>query len=72
LSIIPKPPTVTNTLTAEELLDLNLPNKQTELVRGKLVVREPPGYGHGVIALKLARLIANYVHDHGLGVVVAA
>ena len=63
---------MTNTLTAEELLDLNLPNKQTELVRGKLVVREPPGYGHGVIALKLARLIANYVRDHGLGVVVAA
>ena len=31
-------------MTAEELLDLNLPNKRTELVRGVLVVREPAGY----------------------------
>lgn len=70
--IMPEPPTVTSTLTAEELLDLDLPNKQTELVRGRLIVREPPGYGHGVTALKITRLIANHVHDHGLGIVVAA
>ena len=59
-------------LTAEELYYLHLPNKQTELVRGRLVVREPPGYRHGVVAGKIFRLIANHVNDHGLGVVVAA
>ena len=34
-------------LTADELLHLNLPNKRTELVKGALMVREPPGYYHG-------------------------
>jgi Uma2 family endonuclease len=67
-----EPPTVPSALTAEELLYLSLPDKQTELVRGRLIVREPPGYRHGVIALKIARLIADYVDDHGLGIVVAA
>ena len=66
------PPTVAGVLTAEELLYLHLPDKQTELVRGKLIVREPPGYRHGVVASKIARLIANHAHDHGLGIVVAA
>jgi Uma2 family endonuclease len=67
-----EPPTVSSALTAEELLYLSLPDKQAELVRGRLIVREPPGYRHGVIALKIARLIADYVDDHGLGIVVAA
>src|SRR6185503_6931014 len=43
-----------------------------ELVRGRLVVREPPGDRHGVVAAKLARLIANHVNEHDLGVVVTA
>ena len=67
-----EPPTVPSALSAEELLYLSLPDKQTELVRGRLIVREPPGYRHGVVALKIARLIADYVDDHGLGTVVAA
>ena len=67
-----EPPSVTDVLTADELLYLHLPNKQTELVRGRLIIREPPGFRHGVIAAKIARLIANYVHDHDLGTVVAA
>jgi Uma2 family endonuclease len=65
-------PTVAGILTADELLYLHLPDKQTELVRGKLIVRDPPGYRHGVVASKIARLIANHVHDHSLGIVVAA
>ena len=67
-----EPPAVAGILTADELLCLHLPDKQTELVRGKLIVREPPGYRHGVVASKIARLIANHVHDYGLGIVVAA
>ena len=41
-------------------------------MRGRLIVREPPGFRHGIVALKIARLIADYVDDHGLGIVVAA
>ena len=67
-----EPPPAAGIMTAEELLYLSLPDKQTELVCGRLIVREPPGYQHGVIALRIARLLANYVHDRDLGVVVAA
>jgi len=67
-----EPPSAAGVLTADELLYLHLPDKQVELVRGKLIVREPPGYQHGLVALSLARLLANYAHDHNLGVVVAA
>ena len=67
-----EPPTTANVVTAEELLYLNLPDKQTELVRGKLIVREPPGYQHGLVALEIARLIANHARDHDLGIAVAA
>jgi Uma2 family endonuclease len=60
------------TLTAEELLRLNLPNKRTELVRGRLIVREPAGYRHGSVTVHITRLIANFVHEHRLGDVFAA
>lgn len=59
-------------LTAEELLRLNLPNKRTELVRGVLVVREPAGYRHGEVAVKLAHVLMNHVDPHNLGSVLAA
>ena len=32
-------------MTAEELLHRNIPDKRTELVRGRLIVREPAGAG---------------------------
>jgi Uma2 family endonuclease len=67
-----EPPSAPSALTAEELLYLSAPDKQTELVRGRLLVREPPGYRHGVVVSRISRLIANHVHDHGLGIVVAA
>jgi Uma2 family endonuclease len=59
-------------MTAEELLRLNLPNKRTELVRGVLVVREPTGYQHGDIAMRLAAAIYTHVEADGLGRVFAA
>jgi len=51
---------------------LNLPNKRTELVRGVLVVREPAGYQHGDVAMRLAAAIFAHVDAHGLGRVFAA
>lgn len=54
-------------LTADELLHLNLPNKRTELVHGQLVVREPPGFQHGAVAGEVFAAIYNYVRHRELG-----
>ena len=67
-----EPPTVRSELSAEELLYLSLPDKQTELVRGKLIVRELPGYQHGLVAFAVAARIGEFVRANTLGVVVAA
>ncbi len=58
--------------TAEELLHLRIPGKHAELVRGVLVVREPPGYLHGDVTARLAKLLMNFVDEHDLGRVLAA
>lgn len=56
-------------MTAEELTELQLPGKSTELVRGRLVVREPPSTWHGQIQENLAYFISHFVREHHLGVV---
>jgi Uma2 family endonuclease len=62
----PAPP-----ITAAELERLYLPNKQVELVRGQLVVCEPPGTWHGRIAANLTLSLGGFVKQQGLGVVFA-
>jgi len=47
-------------MTAEELLDTHIPNKRVELVRGVLVVHEPPGYEHARITAELAFLLTKH------------
>jgi Uma2 family endonuclease len=59
-------------LTAEELERLDIPDKRTELVRGRLIVREPAGYQHGIITARLTSRIDAHVAAHTLGVVLAA
>ena len=59
-------------MTADELLHVRIPDKRVELVRGRLVVREPAGLRHGRVAMELARLLANYVDDRRIGSVYAA
>lgn len=59
-------------LTAEELLHLHIPDKRVELVRGVLVVREPPGGRHGRIAMNVALEVGTWVRAHQLGLVYAA
>jgi Uma2 family endonuclease len=66
------PPMTASRLTAEDLLYLHLPDKHAELVKGVLIVREPPGGRHGQVVMEVGRLIANHVADHGLGTVYAA
>ena len=58
-------------MTAEELLLLHIPDKCAELVRGQLVVREPPGFVHGVVVMKVGHLLSEFVNSHGLGIVTA-
>ena len=57
-------------VTAEELLGLYLPGKSIELVRGHLVVREPPSTRHGSVAARLAYLLSDHVYRHDLGLVI--
>ena len=50
---------------------MEIPAKVTELLRGRLVVREPPGTRHGSVAAKLTYLLGDHVYRHGLGVLFA-
>lgn len=56
-------------MTADELLHLRLPDKSTELVRGRLVVREPPSTYHGRVQSQLNVLVGGFVFAHRLGAV---
>lgn len=57
--------------TAEDLLRFREPGKTAELVRGVLIVREPPSTRHGARANKLGVLVSRFVDDHALGQVFA-
>ena len=56
-------------MTADELLHADIPHKSTELVRGRLIVREPPGTFHGRVQSKLNVLVGSFVYAHRLGAV---
>src|SRR5438034_148683 len=57
-------------ITADQLLHMSIPDKRVELVRGVLVVREPPGYQHGRVTAELARQLGNHVTASRIGQVV--
>jgi len=56
-------------VTANDLLTLEKSGKSTELVRGRLVVREPPSTYHGRVQGILHVLVGSYVRTHALGAV---
>src|SRR6266704_261940 len=56
-------PDMNQVMTAEELLYTNVPNKRTELVRGRLIVHEPPGGRHGNITAILGLRLGQHI-DH--------
>ena len=58
-------------LTAEDVERIDIPGKVVELVRGRLLVHEPPGTRHGVIAARLTYFLADFVYKNDLGVVAA-
>ncbi|MBC7844678.1 MAG: Uma2 family endonuclease [Gemmatimonadaceae bacterium] len=55
-------------MTAEELMATPVPNKCTELVAGRMIVSEPPGFAHGVVAARLLVAISSHVSANTLGV----
>lgn len=58
-------------MSAEELARTSIPDKQVELVRGRLVVREPPSTHHGAVAGNLAYELSVFVRKRKLGQVFA-
>ena len=58
-------------LTADELEHLPETGKRTELVRGRLIVSEPPGFQHGDVVVTLAAIMKEYVRARNLGRVLA-
>ena len=78
--MIPAPDVTESRMTAEQLFAYHAPDKRTELVRGRLVVREPAGYAHGVIAARMLAKMSAFLEldrvsrgaDHPLGDLLAA
>ncbi len=66
------PSMTTPLMTAEELLHANIPDKRTELVRGRLIVREPAGYRHGAVTVNLTGRLFQHVQLTGAGQLLAA
>ena len=54
-------------MTAEQLARVDIPGKSTELVRGRLVLSEPPGTFHGKLAGRLLLRVGAFVEAHHLG-----
>src|SRR5438552_16935266 len=63
--------TPTAVQTAEDLLHFREPGKTAELVRGVLIVREPPGTGHGACSARLTLRVGAFVEQRELGEVFA-
>lgn len=58
-------------MTAEDLERVSIPGKSTELIRGRLIVSEPPGTNHGRIAARLSYVVSSWVWPRQLGDVFA-
>lgn len=73
-------PVATDLMTADQLVSYNARGMRTELVRGRLMVREPAWYRHGSIAARVLSSISAFLETdqvarsaaHPLGDVLAA
>lgn len=63
------PAETSDLMTAEQFGEVRIPGKWTELIRGRLVVHEPPFTVHGIVSGNLAYLVSRFVRAHDLGVV---
>src|ERR1700752_3363544 len=62
--------TTTQLMTAEELMQLEGPNRH-ELVKGELLTMPPSNYEHGRLVIKLGMLLGQHVETNKLGVLLA-
>lgn len=62
---------LTEITTAEQLAGVANSGKWTELVRGRLVVREPPGTHHGRVSASVLVLLGSFAKARRAGTVVA-
>ena len=62
--------TTTQLMTAEELMQLEGPNRH-ELIKGELLTMPPPKYEHGRIVINLGIHLGQYIKANRLGVVFA-
>jgi Uma2 family endonuclease len=63
--------TDTKLITADQLLAMGDIGR-CELIYGELVMMSPAAPEHGVVALRIGRLVGNFVDEHDLGLVFAA
>lgn len=54
-------------MTAEELFDLPDDDYKYELVQGELIRMAPTGGKHGVLTIRIGRILDEYVEAHDLG-----
>ncbi|MDX6688940.1 MAG: hypothetical protein QOG15_397 [Solirubrobacteraceae bacterium] len=59
-------------MTADELFGYTHEPRRHELVAGKLHEVEPPGAEHGLVAMRIARLLDAHVERNDLGIVFAS
>jgi Uma2 family endonuclease len=63
--------TIAKPITADQLLKMHNIGR-CELIYGELVMMSPAGFEHGELALRIGWLLANFVENHPLGVILAA
>ena len=56
-----------NLMTAAQLASLDIPHKRTELVRGRLMVSEPPGIRHGDVVARVTLELGLFVREASRG-----
>ena len=64
--------TTSHLITADELMRLPDDGHRYELLKGELLTMSPTSGKHGVVAMRLSRILANYIEDSDLGLTFAA
>ena len=59
-------------LTADDFARIRPAEKRTELVRGRMLVREPAGFRHGDVAMAIALALGHFLRTHPSGRLLAA